>query len=150
MRDCATLQQRDLVRIDMSAMKINKCICFFMLGYLSVSCVDDNMCDGYAKGLTSVPSDIPTNVTLLTLYNNAISNFSADDFTFFYQLQNLDTGMNPFTQFPDLRPAGKTLIELRVKHCKIATIDSSVFNELRVIQRVNFSHCLLTSFPNVP
>ena len=103
-----------------------------------VSSNEDKVCAATKRVLTSVPSDIPASATSIYLYRNSIGNFSHDDFTSFYQLRTLKLGSNPFTQLPNLLPVGGTLKELCMHFCKMIKIDSNIFNELRVLQAVDF------------
>ncbi|XP_035700057.1 leucine-rich repeat transmembrane neuronal protein 3-like [Branchiostoma floridae] len=58
----------------------------------SSSC--SSFCDCSSRGLTSVPQDLPTNITWLDLQYNAITNISQSDFLRYKSLTRLDLGSN--------------------------------------------------------
>ena len=105
--------------------------------------------DRRGKEYTTFPTNIPSDTTEIDLYDNKINSFPDDAFTNFDQLETLDIGSNLFTQMPKLSPVGDTLKSLFVWYCKLTKLNTSIFNELIVLERMSAAYCPLTSLPDV-
>ncbi|XP_078574949.1 uncharacterized protein LOC144861104 [Branchiostoma floridae x Branchiostoma japonicum] len=93
----------------------------------SSSCSSD--CDCSSRGLTGVPQDLPTTITILNLENNTIANLSQSDFSRYRSLTRLDLGSNQISMihnktFHNL--TSLTRLDLDDNQLSILTLDTFV------------------------
>ncbi|XP_066298920.1 leucine-rich repeat-containing protein 15-like [Branchiostoma lanceolatum] len=88
----------------------------------SSSCSSE--CDCSSRGLTSVPQDLPTDITMLTLEDNAITTLSQSDFSRYTSLTVLELSQN-----------------------QISVIQNKTFNNLTSLTRLDLGANQLTNLP---
>ena len=94
-------------------------------------CPTECTCRGFSvncenAGLTSIPSNLPEDSTLLVFTNNSISSISSADFSYLRRLQELDLDYNLLTNLPSgTFNANKKLVEINFSNNKISSFDSS-------------------------
>eukprot|EP00058_Branchiostoma_floridae_P015059 XP_002600547.1 hypothetical protein BRAFLDRAFT_70076 [Branchiostoma floridae] len=99
----------------------------------SSSCSSD--CDCSSRGLTSVPQDLPTDITHLNLENNAITNLSQSDFSRYRSLRKLDLDSNQISMIHNKTFHNLTsLTWLSLRYNKLTTLPADIFVGLSNLQ----------------
>ena len=99
--------------------------------------------------ITFPTEDVPTNATSIYIKRVNMSIIPQDTFNEFYQLHTFIIHNNPLVTMPNLIPVGNTLKTLIIVNCKLAELNATVYNELRVLESLNVRFNPLMSFPDV-
>jgi Leucine-rich repeat (LRR) protein len=98
--------------------------------------------------ITTFPSDIPEDVTKITI-ESQLNSFPEDAFEKFHQLDTLDLDYNHITELPNLIPVGETLKSLSLVNCRLTTLNDTVYDNLRALESLFLRLNPLVSFPDV-
>ncbi|XP_066298012.1 leucine-rich repeat-containing protein 15-like [Branchiostoma lanceolatum] len=112
----------------------------------SSSCSSD--CDCSRRGLTSVPQDLPTNITTLDLQGNAITNLSQSDFSRYRNLRTLYLIYNQISTIHN--KVFHNLISLTVLYLnenQLTTLPADIFEGLGNLRDLSLSQNQITNLP---
>ena len=144
------------------------CVTIVAIVYLSVENCHCSWIDRRSEGLTVVPTDIPTDVTVLDLSYNQITALLDCEFCQYTQLQRLYISnnlisvinstafsntvltvlillSNQLTAVPDLHFIAETLITLSVAYNPISFINQTTFDECTALDTLYMYYCQLTT-----
>ena len=103
--------------------------------------------DGHA--LTDVPSDIPSEVSRITLQDNNITSVSSNAFDDLNRVETLIMNKNLLETFPNLIGIADTLLTLELAMNNIHTIDEELMNALSKLTRLDLSDNRLAAVPKI-
>ena len=103
----------------------------------------------FSQGLTTVPTNIPKNTTILTFTFNQINQIKAGDFLGLNQLTQLWLNYNKLTVFPDLSTVGKTLQVLYIGSNLITDVSPHVLTKMTALRYLSLDINQLTVFPDL-